>query len=289
MVKKILKFSLLFTVLLIVLILLSGYLLDNVNWLYDEKTNSDENLSDKIEIYAPEPNAVITSPFRIIGSARGNWYFEASFPITLLDENDKVITTVPATAISDWMTEEYVPFMAELIFDNHASKKGTIVFKRDNPSGLPENDAEVRIPIIFGIKETKKETIKLFYYNKKQDELISGGSNSSCSRDAVMPVWREIDATKTPVQTSIKLLLEGKLTDSEKNAGFSTEFPNKDFKLTGANIKDGVLSLEFSDNSNFTSGGSCRVGLLWAQIEKTAGQFAGIKEVKFIPETLFQP
>jgi hypothetical protein len=38
-----------------------------------------------------------------------------------------------------------------------------------------------------------------------------------------------------------------------------------------------------------TTDGSCRVGILWAQIEATAEQFPGVNEVKFLPGELFQP
>jgi hypothetical protein len=50
-----------------------------------------------------------------------------------------------------------------------------------------------------------------------------------------------------------------------------------------------VLTLEFNDPENKTSGGSCRSGILWAQIKKTAEQFDDVEEVRFQPEELFQP
>ncbi|MFO7838376.1 MAG: hypothetical protein R6X08_02605 [Desulfosalsimonadaceae bacterium] len=51
----------------------------------------------------------------------------------------------------------------------------------------------------------------------------------------------------------------------------------------------GRLTPRFPRVPGFTSGGSCRTGLLQAQIQKTAGQFAGVRRVQIRPETLFQP
>ncbi|MCR4325346.1 MAG: hypothetical protein NUV59_00885, partial [Patescibacteria group bacterium] len=51
----------------------------------------------------------------------------------------------------------------------------------------------------------------------------------------------------------------------------------------------GVLTLTFDDPQSLTSGGSCRAGILWFQIEATALQFPEVKQARFAPEELFQP
>ena len=71
---------------------------------------------DLIVLDSPKPNEVITSPLIITGKARGPWYFEASFPLKLLDADRKEIARGMARAQSDWMTEDFVPFKAELVF-----------------------------------------------------------------------------------------------------------------------------------------------------------------------------
>lgn len=136
-------------------------------------------------------------------------------------------------------------------------------------------------------KKIPTAKVKLFYYNQIRDKEIA--EYIPCSPDAVLPVEREIAITKTPIQDTVKLLLEGELTDAEKAAGFATEFPLQGLRLTGASRKERVLTLQFDDPLNKTSGGSCRVRLLWAQIQKTAKQFHGVEEARFIPEWLFQP
>ncbi len=95
------------------------------------------------------PNQIITSPLTVTGQAVGNWYFEASFPVELLDGNGKSILIEPATAKSDWMTTNFVPFSITLSFSMPKTATGTLVFRNDNPSGLPENQKELRIPVRF--------------------------------------------------------------------------------------------------------------------------------------------
>ncbi len=129
--------------------------------------------------------------------------------------------------------------------------------------------------------ETKK--VKLYYYNKNYDPKFD------CLAEAVMPVEREMPKTDTLIQDTINLLIKGEITEQEKLAGFSSEFPNSEFKLLGATLDNKVLTLNFTEVPSFTTGGTCRIGLLAAQITKTAKQFEGVKEVKFSPNELFQP
>ncbi len=119
-----------------------------------------------ISLLSPEP---IANGTVIEGKARGFWFFEASFPIELRDENGALLTTAIAQAEGDWMTTEYVPFRATLHFPPPASSKGTLVFKKDNPSGLPENDKSIERPvtILIGEKEVKDSTMYLGFISEK--------------------------------------------------------------------------------------------------------------------------
>jgi len=104
---------------------------------------------DLIKIESVRPNQVIISPLYVNGFARGFWFFEASFPIKLYDESGNEIALVVAQAKEDWMTENFVPFEAILEFQAPENRKGTLIFEKDNPSGLPENDDKLEMPIIF--------------------------------------------------------------------------------------------------------------------------------------------
>lgn len=136
-------------------------------------------------------------------------------------------------------------------------------------------------------QSTDSRDIKLYYYNAAKDQDASG--NVQCSRGGLVAVDRSIPFTQTPIQDSIKLLLEGKLLTSESADGVTTEYPLPGVQLTGASLSDGNLSLEFSDPNNITSGGSCGAAILWFQIEATAKQFPGVQSVTFTPDWLFQP
>ncbi len=113
------------------------------------------NVLEKINLIRlenPLPNQVITSPLVIKGQARGFWFFEASFPVMLVDWDGRIISEGVANAKSDWMSEEFVPFEATLTFvvdKNVYSNRGALILKKDNPSGLPKNDDALEIPIIF--------------------------------------------------------------------------------------------------------------------------------------------
>ncbi|PJB99639.1 MAG: hypothetical protein CO077_00650 [Candidatus Nealsonbacteria bacterium CG_4_9_14_0_8_um_filter_35_12] len=139
-------------------------------------------------------------------------------------------------------------------------------------------------------RETKLRKVLLYYYNPENDKDESG--NTMCSRKGLVAIEREITLTKTPIQDTINLLLKGKenLTDFDRAQGITTEYPLEGFSLVETNFKeDGTLILKFNDPLNKTGGGSCRVGILWFQIEATAKQFSGVKKVQFLPEELFQP
>ncbi len=96
------------------------------------------------------PNQKISSPLKIIGEAKGDWFFEANFPVFVVNWDGLIIAQGVAQAKSDWMTENFVPFEAELKFTKPEYKNnGAIIFKKDNPSGLPANDAAYEMPILF--------------------------------------------------------------------------------------------------------------------------------------------
>ena len=107
---------------------------------------------DLIVIDTPTPNERISSPITISGKARGTWFFEASFPIVIVNWDGLIIGEGIATAQSDWMTTEFVPFTATITYTLDPATpydRGAIILKKDNPSGLPEHDDAREIPIFF--------------------------------------------------------------------------------------------------------------------------------------------
>ena len=103
-----------------------------------------------IIVESPEPGAVISSPLKIRGRARGTWFFEGDFPLILKDQKGLAIAQGFVTARGEWMTKEFVPFEGTLTFEKPAAgTRGVLVFKKDNPTDRPELDDSLEIPVSF--------------------------------------------------------------------------------------------------------------------------------------------
>ena len=106
--------------------------------------------SDLIYIDSPLPGTRITTPLIIRGHARGKWFFEGDFPIVLLDANGTSVAQGYATAKGPWMTEMFVPFESLIDFKPPSSgSKGTVILKKDNPTGKREFDDALELPVSF--------------------------------------------------------------------------------------------------------------------------------------------
>lgn len=146
---------------------------------------TESPIEELLVVSLPQVGESISSPASIVGQARGQWFFEASFPVRLFDSNGTLIATTVATAKpepgKDWMTSDFVPFTAVLQFPLVSSATGTIVFENDNPSGLPELKREYRLPISFRpavIPPRKKETVKQC--------RVTGCSGQICAEEDVI-------------------------------------------------------------------------------------------------------
>jgi len=107
--------------------------------------------NEAISVDYPLAWSFVGSPIEVSGEAKGYWFFEGDFPVILNDNNGNVLATGIAKAQSGWMTEDFVPFELELKFEipENKPKYGVMVFKKDNPSGLPEHDDELNVPVYF--------------------------------------------------------------------------------------------------------------------------------------------
>ncbi|MBL7053145.1 MAG: hypothetical protein ISS02_00570 [Candidatus Portnoybacteria bacterium] len=120
--------------------------------LFVENIGNELEKMDLIRIDNPRPNQVIGSPLIIEGEAKGSWFFEGDFPVILTNWDGLIIAEGYATAQSDWMTDEFVRFKAEIEFEKPGLyNRGSLILRKDNPSGLAENDDALEIPIFFDI------------------------------------------------------------------------------------------------------------------------------------------
>lgn len=110
------------------------------------------NEMEKVDIIIsenPRPGQKVESPLIIEGMARGNWFFEATFPVSVEDGNGNVIATTFASALDDWMTTEFVQFTATATFDKPETKKGRLILHKANASDLEDQEDSLIVPITF--------------------------------------------------------------------------------------------------------------------------------------------
>ncbi len=235
----------------------------------NENIDNEKEKSDLIVLEAPKSGSEISSPLIVTGKARGPWYFEASFPIKLIDGNGKEIALIPAQAQSDWMTTEFVPFKTILTFSTPTTKNGKLILKKDNPSGLPENDDSLTIPIIFKKYTQDKSTkeLKVFFNNQ----------NAGDECEKVSYVFRDVPSTVAVGRAAIEELLKGPSAEEIKS-GFSTSI-NSGVKINSLTIENEIAKIDFSQELDKNVAGSCRVGAIRSQITETLSQFPTVKSV----------
>jgi hypothetical protein len=115
-----------------------------------EPTVKPATKGDLIQLDYPLTKSAITSPLTITGKARGNWYFEATFPVTLVNWDGLIIAEGYAEAQGEWMTTEYVPFKGTVTFtkpDTRVSDRGWIILHKSNASGEPQFDDALEVEI----------------------------------------------------------------------------------------------------------------------------------------------
>lgn len=261
------------TLLIIAIIALGFFIFRSIS---DEETIDNDvattSETEMIAVFSPQESEEISSPVTISGEARGMWYFEADFPVEITDNAGNTLGTAPATAQGDWMTEDLVPFSAEIPFDAAAAQTqdGRIILRRANPSGLPENDDSIEVPVTFN-EEAEAATTSIQVFWNDDAAAVAG----DCS--VVQSFSREIPETQAVGQAAITALLDGPVT-SETSAGFSTNIPD-DVELNSLRIEDGVAYVDFSSELNQV-GGSCRVQAIRAQITQTLQQFSTVDSVE---------
>ncbi len=106
-----------------------------------------------VKVFSPLPGQTIISPFTTQGNVTGGrWFFEGTFPVKVVDADGTVLSADQKAEQAEpgtWTSTGTVPFAGSISFSAPHSATGTIVFSRDNPSGLPQNDESFAIPVRF--------------------------------------------------------------------------------------------------------------------------------------------
>lgn len=108
------------------------------------------NPADYPTIASPISNSKVTSPLKILGTVPPGWMFEGTFPIKLVDQYQNVIAIGQGKEVTpgSWQSGQRVDFVGEIEFKT-SEKTGSLVFFKDNPSGLQENDRSYSVPVKF--------------------------------------------------------------------------------------------------------------------------------------------
>ncbi|EKE16365.1 MAG: hypothetical protein ACD_11C00018G0001 [uncultured bacterium] len=237
-----------------------------------QRQQMEEKIPDDAEMVVlkkPKSNETISSPLKIEGEARGNWFFEGIFLIKLTDKEGNVLSQSNAKALSDWMTTKFVSFESEIIFDKKNFSEGILVFEKSNPSGIPENNQSFKLPVFFDFSE---ETSIEVYFGKSR----SDSQNEDCNK--VYPVTRKVKKVQKIGQSAIEQLLVGP-TDEEKEDGYFTSIP-EDVQLMGLSIQHGIAFVDFNDKLDQEADKSCRSVMIRAQITETLKQFLNVDDVQ---------
>ncbi|MBP6858193.1 MAG: hypothetical protein KBC11_03355 [Candidatus Pacebacteria bacterium] len=109
----------------------------------------------KIIVTSPLPESNVgASPISIKGRAVGNWFFEASAPVDVVNWDGLIIGQGYVTVDEgyDWMTTDMVPFSGTVSYDASQLAPydyGWIIMKKDNPSGEPQFDDALEFKVFF--------------------------------------------------------------------------------------------------------------------------------------------
>jgi hypothetical protein len=110
-------------------------------------------VSELIVVDSPAVSAAVSESFLATGKARGQWFFEGSFPVKVIAANGDVLGSGIAKALGDWMSIGFVPFTASVDFKSRGNIDGVVRFVKDNPSGEPSLDAHLDVPVRFELKK----------------------------------------------------------------------------------------------------------------------------------------
>jgi len=227
-----------------------------------------ESSREMIVVSSPASGDIITSPLAIQGKARGYWFFEASFPVRLLDDNGNIVAQGIAETSLNWMTEDFVDFRANLEYNKPATEKGMLVLEKDNPSDMPENDGAVLIPIVFGKAAQETAVVKVHFSTMPE-------GSTEC--DTTVAVERIIPKTQAVARAALEELLKGP-TQGEKDQNLFTSI-NPGVKIQSLTIESGIAKVDFNQQLQYQVGGSCRIAAIRAEIVNTLKEFSTVREV----------
>lgn len=117
---------------------------DTVN---QETPDQDPPLSDLIRLNDPTATDTVLSPILLKGQARGYWFFEGDFPVTLEDAEGNILARSIAMAQGEWMTRDWVDFEVSIKYEVEKGQAVYAVFHKQNASGDPAQQRSFKLPL----------------------------------------------------------------------------------------------------------------------------------------------
>ena len=217
------------------------------------KTNTSLNMCDNRDLGALLPG--LPNPFQLNGTTT---VFENQFNYEVIDDLGNVIAQGMAYANSLDIGLPG-PFTINDYFDsNPATSTGKVELIEYSAR---DGSRQVLLSVPVHFYPATEHQISVYFNNSQNDPDMLDCSN-------VYPVKRTVTTMSSDVGVAVHMLLNGP-TDTEKDNGYFSNLPQnvQDPKVT---IENDKVILDFNDDLEQGTGGSCRVTAIRSQIQETA-------------------
>ncbi len=233
-----------------------------------KQTDNQPFPKQEARVSFPLPNEEVGETIYVTGIARG-WYFEGDFPVRLFNVQGKELASKWATAQLDWMTQEFVPFLATLNYSINSPQKAKLVLEEDDPADLPGTEVDsIEIPIEL---QPGKKSILLYFASSHTPNHIA-----HC--DKVYPAARSVASTPAIARSALEKLLAGP-SQKERELGYFSAI-SEGVKINQLDISGKTARVDFSEEIlNMETGATCEKTLIKTQITETLKQFSTVEDV----------
>jgi hypothetical protein len=156
-----------------------------------------------LEVSTPSVNQKISSPFTVKGRVLSPWLSEGVAPVQITDQNGKVLGSGQVKGSTDWMTRSgWMDFETNIVFNKGDAKNGFVVFKKDNPSGKPENDQTMKIAVEF-VNVVKNDNCT------KEFKPVCGQMQPRCLVEPCLPIQQTYSNRCMAEKAGVEKIIEG--------------------------------------------------------------------------------
>jgi len=107
-------------------------------------------LLDTIEVTEPKPYALVSSPFKVEGKAKGVWYGNNRLTVKLVDENNNPIVEKSMFALGNVTRDAMIAFTGAINFQVPATVvRGKLLIQKVNIEDLGVKNGPLVIPVKF--------------------------------------------------------------------------------------------------------------------------------------------